>query len=275
MKRSGIAAASAFFLFLGALPCSAQEEAPLRCTFGGKPAQWPALPLPQDFAEKSGSIECRAAAGDEIIRQMEIKSGTPVFITETEGATRTDRRYFPSGAVQKETLYHFAGTPPAWLIGREQGFNEAGKRIRDFHYDNGRPLLDEKFDPEGTLREKTEYRQVLVGVEIHKTLYHENGALAATGMSLRKRGFATPLRQGSFKDYDTKGQPVSEKVYDDDGLLIHERAWDANGALIRDIAIEPKQKTLMLKKPEGEKAGENAEKRTPEKAPEGKDAAPQ
>lgn len=252
MKRLEIAASAALFLAAASVPFAASAATSLRCTFGGETVEWPDLPLPAVFAEKSGAIECRDPADDSVVRKMEISGGKPVFITETEDKTRTDQRYSPLGVKQKEVRYAFSDNLSAWHVVREQTFNDAGKLVRDFRYEAGRPVLDEQFDADGKLREKTEYRKVAIGFEIYKTHYHENGAIAATGMSLRKRGFGSQLPQGSFKKYDLRGQLVSEKVFDEEGAPIRERAWDAEGKLIRDEAIEVQKKPLMFKNARGE-----------------------
>ncbi len=145
---------------------------------------------------------------------------------EQTRSQRTERSFFPTGVMQRETVYAMEGDVPVKV--REVSFSAAGVMLREQRWQAGEPVLDVVFFASGVLQSRREITGLGPTREWRVLTFFSSGILSSD------ERYAAPIGEamvpiGLHKTFDASGQPLSERTYDLQGRLLSERLRGPNG----------------------------------------------
>jgi hypothetical protein len=145
---------------------------------------------------------------------------------EQSRAQRSERSYFPTSVLQRETVWDMAGKTAVPV--RDLQYAASGVLLHERRWACGELVLDAQFLATGVLVSKKEVLGQGPSREMHVQEY------VATGVLVREQRLALPANGkpypiGVQKQADANGQPVREQQFDEQGRLVEEKTWSATG----------------------------------------------
>lgn len=140
---------------------------------------------------------------------------------------RTERGFYPTGVMERETAYAMNGNQP--VREREVSFAPTGVMLREQRWVNGEPVLDTEFFASGVLHSKREHSGLGSTRELRVQTFFASGVLATEERYAAPSGGGQLTPIGVQKTFDTSGRPLKETTHDLQGKVVSERQRGPNG----------------------------------------------
>ena len=156
-------------------------------------------------------------------------NGAPQQQIEQSRSRRTERSYYPSGGIQRESVWAMNGAKH--VPERDAEYSSTGMLLRERRWAGGEPVVELDYLSSGMLVKRKEYMGMGTTREMLIQEYFSSGVLSSEErFAVLPGGRQFPV--GSQKKYGVSGNPLTEKIFDDQGKLVEEKAWNASGQLL-------------------------------------------